>query len=325
MRIIFGKNDYLIKSVSAKKLGIDNPQYQEWSFELRQKYFHLFFIPTFSLGQSWYINKNGILHHITPTLLEILEEKYEYKLQYGAFTLPILLFTFAFCFWFYNVLDDYRISQINNKEINYERDELKQAFNHIDSNSVLVFNYDIYYKIVATQKDSLLIALLDENIIISDTTIDFNNINGLSKIYLYSILGKRNQPIWVSKKDIIESYKNEEDNIKLFDSEPLSFIEYYTIDNANFIENTNPNAKSIYYFEIQNIGLDAYIDSIVSLDINNDWHLSKEKNIKFLDKFAIKTKEGEKAILYYRTPKNNKSHSVRLILYNGMLNFNYNN
>lgn len=325
MRIIFGKNDYLIKSVSAKKIGIDNPQYQEWSFELRQKYFHLFFIPTFSLGQSWYINKNGVLHHITPTLLEILEEKYEYKLQYGAFTLPILLFIIAFCFWFYNVLDDYRISQINNKEINYERDELKQAFNHIDSNSVLVFNYDIYYKIAATQKDSLLIALLDKNINIPDTTIDYNNINELSEIYLYAILGKRSNPIWVSKNDIIESYKNEEDNIKLIDSEPLSFREYYTIDNANFIENTNPNAKSIYYFEIQNIGLDAYIDSIVSLDINNDWHLSKEKNIKFLDKFAIKTKEGEKAKLYYRTTKNNKPHSVILKIYNGILYFNYNN
>lgn len=323
MRIIFGKNDYLIKSVSAEELGINNPQYQELSFELRQEYFHLFFIPTFSLGQSWYINKNGILHHITPTLLEILEERYKYKLQYGAFTFPILLFIFAFCFWSYNVLNNYRISQINDKEIKTERDKLKQAFNHIDTNSVLVFDYGIYYKIAATQKDSLLIALLDKNIIIPDTTIDLDNLYEISNIYLYAILGKRSKPIWVSKNDIIESYKNEEDVNKLIDTEPLSFSEYHTIDNANFIENTNPYAKSIYYFEIQNIGLDIYIDSIVSLDINNDWHLSKEKNIKFLDKFAIKTKEGEKAKLYYRTTKNNKPHSVILKIYNGILYFNY--
>jgi len=60
MRIVFGHNNFLIKSYSPEELGIFNEQGgQGLKFQVRQRYAHLFWIPFFPIGKAWVIKKEG--------------------------------------------------------------------------------------------------------------------------------------------------------------------------------------------------------------------------------------------------------------------------
>ena len=64
--ILFGWNNYLLKSVSLDQLGSTAAQSSDLRFEYRQKYFHLFFIPCFPLGRFWAVRQGGKLYQPTP-------------------------------------------------------------------------------------------------------------------------------------------------------------------------------------------------------------------------------------------------------------------
>src|SRR5690349_9358749 len=69
MRIVFGWNTFKIRSFSLPELGIkEEPGI---SIEARQKYFHLFWIPFFSMGRKWAVRKGGQLYEL-PQSLETL-------------------------------------------------------------------------------------------------------------------------------------------------------------------------------------------------------------------------------------------------------------
>ncbi len=51
--IVFGQNNFSIKKVTPKELGITSEDSEGFFFEIRQKYFHLFWIPTFGIGKLW--------------------------------------------------------------------------------------------------------------------------------------------------------------------------------------------------------------------------------------------------------------------------------
>jgi len=60
MRIVFGYNNFLIKSYSAEELGINNEQgASQIKFEVRQRYAHFFWIPFFPIGKMWVLKKPG--------------------------------------------------------------------------------------------------------------------------------------------------------------------------------------------------------------------------------------------------------------------------
>jgi hypothetical protein len=72
MTILFGWNTYLLKKISLEQLGIPAQQAGA-SFEYRQKYFHLFFIPLFPLGRFWTVRQGGKLYHPNPELERVLD------------------------------------------------------------------------------------------------------------------------------------------------------------------------------------------------------------------------------------------------------------
>jgi hypothetical protein len=68
MRIVFGWNSFLLGRFSPIDLGIYQIEAAGYNFELRQRYFHIFFIPFFSLGKMWVIRKEGRLLAVPPEL-----------------------------------------------------------------------------------------------------------------------------------------------------------------------------------------------------------------------------------------------------------------
>jgi hypothetical protein len=71
--ILYGWNNYLLKSVQLQELGIMNAPDPGTRIEYRQKYFHLFFIPVFPLGKFWAVRQGGKLYEPAAQLHQALE------------------------------------------------------------------------------------------------------------------------------------------------------------------------------------------------------------------------------------------------------------
>jgi hypothetical protein len=62
--LIYGWNSFLIRTFSAFELGLTSDFSNDFNVEVRQKYFHLFWIPFFSLGKIWCVRKGGELYDL---------------------------------------------------------------------------------------------------------------------------------------------------------------------------------------------------------------------------------------------------------------------
>lgn len=71
--ILYGWNNYLLKSVQPEELGISRSQAPDLRVEYRQKYFHLFFIPVFPLGKFWAIRKQGQMYEPSVEMKQALQ------------------------------------------------------------------------------------------------------------------------------------------------------------------------------------------------------------------------------------------------------------
>jgi hypothetical protein len=79
--IVYGYNNFLIKSYTPEELGIFREQGSpEIKLEVRQKYAHLFWIPFFPIGKIWVVKKGGL-----DTLYEMpVEIKNSILARYGT-------------------------------------------------------------------------------------------------------------------------------------------------------------------------------------------------------------------------------------------------
>jgi hypothetical protein len=62
--LIYGWNSFLIRTFSAFELGLTSDFSNDYNVEVRQKYFHLFWIPFFSLGKIWCVRKGDELYDL---------------------------------------------------------------------------------------------------------------------------------------------------------------------------------------------------------------------------------------------------------------------
>jgi hypothetical protein len=90
MRIVFGHRNFKIREIHPQELGlIDNT---DFNIEIRQKYFHLYWIPFFGLGKIWAIRKNGELYELPIEYIhEIKRRNIKVRSPWYTYTLPILI------------------------------------------------------------------------------------------------------------------------------------------------------------------------------------------------------------------------------------------
>lgn len=62
--IVYGWNDFKIVSYTPEALGFTNDSPIRYTAEVRQRYFHVFFIPFFGIGKMWVINEGGNFHEM---------------------------------------------------------------------------------------------------------------------------------------------------------------------------------------------------------------------------------------------------------------------
>lgn len=91
MKIAFGWYSFRIKSYSAKDLELDIEQWKDSSFEVRQKVFHIFWVPVFSIGKLYSLKKQGKLYDLQENIIDKIKNKGKIGTPWYSFLLPILL------------------------------------------------------------------------------------------------------------------------------------------------------------------------------------------------------------------------------------------
>lgn len=71
--MIYGWYSFLIKCYTPAELNIIGENLEGITFEVRQKIFHLFWIPFFSIGKIYALRKNGELYNLTEDYVTLLK------------------------------------------------------------------------------------------------------------------------------------------------------------------------------------------------------------------------------------------------------------
>ncbi|MCP4522514.1 MAG: hypothetical protein GY827_12605 [Cytophagales bacterium] len=77
--IVFGTGSMSIKKITPSDLGIETEENASYVFEIRQRYFHLFWIPFFGIGKIWAVRlfrDSDDMYEMTPEIRALIEAKY---------------------------------------------------------------------------------------------------------------------------------------------------------------------------------------------------------------------------------------------------------
>lgn len=93
--IVFGHNNFLLKQISPADIGMaETEETKGITFEVRQHYFHLFWIPFFSIGKIYVFKRAGSgddLFQMPEQVKLVIQHKYpDIKTPWYTFALPIL-------------------------------------------------------------------------------------------------------------------------------------------------------------------------------------------------------------------------------------------
>ena len=110
MKIVFGWYSFLLKSYTAEELNIRE---ENVAVEVRQKCFHVFFIPFFSIGKMYSLRKGKELYQLPIEYIEKIQKVGKIKTSWYAFSGLIILFcTFLYI---YSVDEYYRYQRYKGK------------------------------------------------------------------------------------------------------------------------------------------------------------------------------------------------------------------
>ena len=93
MAFVFGWYSFKIKSYSPQDLNLDTEEWSNTTFEVRQKVFHLFWLPFFSLGKVYARRKGGKLYDVPNAIIAAIKAKGKIRTPWYSFLLPILVAT----------------------------------------------------------------------------------------------------------------------------------------------------------------------------------------------------------------------------------------
>lgn len=138
MRIVFGWNNFTIKSYKPKELGLTQEDTNDFRVEIRQSYFHLFWIPFFGLGKKWVIRKGRDTYELPAQFLHKVQEQHlQHRTPWYTFAGPLLILAGLIGFWAYTQYDEYRDQQRSIAYYKQRTDALQAAVNGLTDKHIL--------------------------------------------------------------------------------------------------------------------------------------------------------------------------------------------
>ena len=138
MRIVFGWNNFTIKSYKPKELGLTQEDTNDFRIEARQSYFHLFWIPFFGLGKKWVIRKGSNTYELPAQYQhKVDEQNIRLRTPWYTFAGPLLILAGLIGFWAFTQYDEYKEQQRGIAYYKQKTDALQAAVNGLSDKHIL--------------------------------------------------------------------------------------------------------------------------------------------------------------------------------------------
>ncbi len=225
-----GVNRIRVKTFSAKDLKIEEYGEDYLVYEVRKKYFSIFWIPFYYLGNEYILRKNGQVADISDEHEMLLHTKEYYKTPWYLYSGIWLISTILIAIYIDSFYKERQILKANEQFI-------QQKLNYIDSPTVFdyytVFTYQhnlayemkvdsftidsIRLKIPLSEDKSLYITAYDIDQYLSDTNTHCKT-------------------VWVAKSDLKRAIENDPENLSNFKGALIPAVLGYEKFNIDKIE-----------------------------------------------------------------------------------------
>ncbi|MDX2360584.1 MAG: hypothetical protein QNK23_07245 [Crocinitomicaceae bacterium] len=91
IKVVFGWYSFKIKSFTAKDLDLDDEVLGASTIEVRQKCFHLFWIPFFGIGKKYVLRKEDGLYELPEQFVDLVKSKGRIRTPFYTFSVFLLV------------------------------------------------------------------------------------------------------------------------------------------------------------------------------------------------------------------------------------------
>ncbi len=322
MTIVWGHNNFRLKTVQPHEIGLFDESFKNVSFELRQKYAHLFWIPFFPLGKVWTVNKgDGKKYVCHQDIVHMLNQLQLGRSKASIFAWSGFLLIIAGVI-IYNIMEQVQHIKWKHYETTAFVEKAERLNKKVDSvavNDLYLFNQkpanEKYYsyqktplKVLSVNGSKVLMGAWSGN----DGAVAESDNSGLVRLVnKYTI----QDSFWVEKTQLKNAIATDIENRNSFPGiamKQLSEDAVFKLDEIASMpkpvlkQDYRSEANSKTYVEVINSGLDVKADSIVPVTKGINWQLSKARSLKQGEHIAIKTSAIGKALLHCSDMQHNR-------------------
>lgn len=141
MRLVFGVRSMNFKKFQTEQIKLDFLSQNKDTLEVRQNYFHLYFIPVFPLSKQYFIvSKDGLKRELSELELQkIRETSISYRFPLLSFSLPILIILGFLAYSVYTNIDYFLANRKQEKNASEYYSSLHVSLKNAQKNDVLIF------------------------------------------------------------------------------------------------------------------------------------------------------------------------------------------
>lgn len=219
MGIIFGTNSILIESYSVFDLNVQEKMQVDVRFEVRQRCFHLFWIPLFPIRKIYQLKQDGNRYDLELEYIEIVKSKGKHRTPWYSFLLSIMSIIGILSVIVYSEYHYYMRFTKDYQEYRSSVKNIAQRVSQIDSNSLITFNRagwpslqdDLYLKVKEVDNKTIKGYLFKDN-----RYNEWNEKYTLTKDYSFQLFYKKNRNrfeydfnfVEINKADLTKVYFN---------------------------------------------------------------------------------------------------------------------
>lgn len=216
--MIYGWYSFLIKCYSPAELNIRGENLDGITFEVRQKIFHLFWIPFFSLGKIYALRRGGNLYNLTDDYVALIKSRNDAKTPWYSFTGLLMIPLAYFIYLGVEMHDKYERIQGNKR---YIREKLEMIEHPTSGDFYLLYSQEPYktylIKVEQFTKDSIQIR-------IPMVKYDRFLTSASSMNEYFKELVNNCRLEWVSKKELMSAIENDPRDLSNFEGVAIPII-----------------------------------------------------------------------------------------------------
>jgi hypothetical protein len=168
--IVFGWNSFKVRSFTLSDLGIMKQEEAGLQFEVRQAYFHLFWIPFFGLGKRWVVRRGGKMYEIPDEIKHLAQRSLTgVKTPWYTCAGPVLMIAGLIIFSIVTSIEERQRHKEYVNEFNGNTAELASKLQHLTTNDFITVvngehpysNETLFLKVEEIKGDDILVTAVE--------------------------------------------------------------------------------------------------------------------------------------------------------------------